>query len=111
MGSFTVCTISTLNKVNAAACQAGGLDIWWTTTVSGTVGVEVQKALQRCLKPLNSFPQRLFEPLRCASQVRLPALGNMLAVHSLSDVRNERNNAALHKAEIAVPSHKAAEIE
>jgi hypothetical protein len=26
-------------------------------------------------------------------------------------VRNERNNAALHKAEIAVPSHKAAEIE
>jgi hypothetical protein len=25
-------------------------------------------------------------------------------------VRNERNNVALHKAEIAVPSHKAAEI-
>jgi hypothetical protein len=31
--------------------------------------------------------------------------------HKLSDVRNERNNAALHKAEIAVPSHKAVEIE
>jgi len=33
------------------------------------------------------------------------------AVHSLSDVYNERNSVALHKAEIAVPSHKAAEIE
>ena len=31
--------------------------------------------------------------------------------HSSSGVRNARNNAALHKAEIAVPSHKAAEIE
>ena len=31
--------------------------------------------------------------------------------HSLSDVRTERNNAALHTAEIAVASHRAAEIE
>ena len=31
--------------------------------------------------------------------------------HSSSGVRNARNNAALHKAEIAVASHKAAEIE
>jgi hypothetical protein len=31
--------------------------------------------------------------------------------HSFPDVRNARNNAALHKAETAVPSHKAAEIE
>ncbi len=31
--------------------------------------------------------------------------------HSLSGMRNARNNAALHKAEIAVPSHKAAEME
>jgi hypothetical protein len=38
-------------------------------------------------------------------------LRSELAIHRLSDVRNERNNAALHKAEIAVPSHKAAEIE
>jgi hypothetical protein len=38
-------------------------------------------------------------------------LRSELAIHRLSDVRNERNNAALHKAEIAVPSHKAAEME
>jgi hypothetical protein len=31
--------------------------------------------------------------------------------HSLSDVRTERDNAALHAAEIAVASHSAAEIE
>jgi hypothetical protein len=31
--------------------------------------------------------------------------------HSLSGVRMERNIAALHKAEIAVASHRAAEIE
>ena len=31
--------------------------------------------------------------------------------HTLSDVRTERNNAALHAAEIAVASHRAAEIE
>jgi len=31
--------------------------------------------------------------------------------YSLSAVRNVRSNAALHKAEIAVASHKAAEIE
>ncbi len=31
--------------------------------------------------------------------------------HSFSDVRTERNNAALHTAEIAVASHRAAEIE
>ena len=31
--------------------------------------------------------------------------------HFLSDVRTERNNAALHAAEIAVASHRAAEIE
>ncbi len=31
--------------------------------------------------------------------------------HSLSDVRTKRNNAALHAAEIAVASPKAAEIE
>jgi len=33
------------------------------------------------------------------------------AAHGLSDVRSERYNAALPKAEIAVPSHKATEIE
>jgi Protein of Unknown function (DUF2784) len=32
-------------------------------------------------------------------------------IHSLSDVRTERNNAAEHPAEIAVASPKAAEIE
>ena len=42
---------------------------------------------------------------------RAPQLKCEFRRHSLSDVRNERNNAALHKAEIAVPSHKAAEIE
>jgi hypothetical protein len=31
--------------------------------------------------------------------------------HSLSDVRTDRNNAAEHAAEIAVASHRAAEIE
>jgi len=31
--------------------------------------------------------------------------------HSLSDVRTDRNNAAEHTAEIAVASHRAAEIE
>jgi hypothetical protein len=31
--------------------------------------------------------------------------------HSLSDVRTERNNAALHTAEIVAASHRAAEIE
>ena len=34
-----------------------------------------------------------------------------LAIHRLSEVRNERNNAALHKAETAAASHKAAETE
>jgi len=58
---------------------------------------------------VNSFPQRLFEPLRCSSQVRLPALRNTLAVPSLSGLRNERNNAALHATEIAVASASAAE--
>ena len=31
--------------------------------------------------------------------------------YSLSDVRTDRNNAAVHTAEIAVASHRAAEIE
>jgi hypothetical protein len=31
--------------------------------------------------------------------------------HSFSDVRTERNNAALHTAEIAVASHRAAETD
>jgi hypothetical protein len=40
-----------------------------------------------------------------------PQLRGDFRRHSLSGVRNARNNAALHKAEIAVASHKAAEIE
>lgn len=60
---------------------------------------------------LHCPPRRLFETLCRASQVRLPAVGNKPAVHSLSDVRNERNNAALHATDIAVASASAAEIE
>jgi hypothetical protein len=38
-------------------------------------------------------------------------LRSELAIHRLLDVRNERNNAALHTTEIAVASASAAEIE
>ncbi len=58
------------------------------------------------------FLQWLFEPLlRSVKSGRTPQLKGEFRRHSLSGVRNERNNAALHNAEIAVPSHKAAEME
>ena len=47
---------------------------------------------------------------RCESGAT-PRPRNTLAVHSLSDVRNERNNAALHATDIAVAIASAAEIE
>jgi hypothetical protein len=54
----------------------------------------------------------LFEPLlRSVKSGKAPQLKGEFPRHSLSGVRNERNNAALHKAEIAVPSLKAAEME
>ncbi len=68
--------------------------------------------LQQFRESLYCPPQRLFEPLlRSVKSGRAPQLKGEFRPHSLSGVRNARNNAALHEAEIAVPSHKAAEIE
>ena len=64
-----------------------------------------------CPIPTNENRSCDFENLCCVGQVRLPTLRNTLAVHSQSDVRNERNNAAQHTTEIAVASASAAEIE
>ena len=61
----------------------------------------------RCLQDYNGCLNR-YAPV---NQVQLPQLRGDSRRHSLSGVRNARNNAALHKAEIAAPSHKAAEIE
>jgi succinate dehydrogenase / fumarate reductase iron-sulfur subunit len=49
------------------------------------------------------------EPLVIPGVVQLPYAED--SHQHFHGVRTERNNAALHKAEIAVPSHKAAEIE
>jgi hypothetical protein len=50
-------------------------------------------------------------PLLLCESGTTARLRSELAIHRLSDVRNERNNAALHTTEIAVASPSAAEIE
>jgi len=70
--------------------------------------------MQRSWKPLRKMSGRQSPPVLPAALCEsgtTARLRSALAIHRLSDVRNERNNAALHRAEIAVPSHKAAEIE
>ncbi len=78
------------------------------------MGKPVWTRLYQGVKPLSKRWGRQSPPVLpvalCESGTTA-RLRSELAIHRLSDVRNERNNAALHKAEIAVPSHKAAEIE
>jgi hypothetical protein len=121
-----------------STAPAANINVWALPTIRAIHGARYHK---RLIVPEHPFGQKVFGWLdtsctafglirtavsanrrmpdyngclnRCCSceSGTAPPLRNTRAVHSLSDERNERNNAALHKAEIAVPSHKAAEIE
>ena len=83
------------------------------TKINQEQSVFANRGVRRIVLPVRQPPvwlQRLFVAL-CKVRENSPQLKGGFRRHSLSGVRNERNNAALHKVEIAVPSHKAAEME